>query len=218
MATLACLLAGTPSALQHVSRTPAQLSRRTALVGAGAAVAGLPHLAIADDKADKQYRLPADKLAAIITKDLEERQFLVTGALTRSIYDESCIFQDEIDTYSLDKWMCATTAATPRGPPARQTLTGGRTTSLHSKGTNALFVGEKSRVKLASPVVATADEVRFRFDEATRSAHHRHLPRAKSSLMPSRRRRLARPCGRAGTERRAGRCCAFGSRSSRRCR
>ena len=40
-----------------------------------------------------------------LTKDLEEGQFLVTGALTRSIYDESCTFKDEIDTYTLDKWM-----------------------------------------------------------------------------------------------------------------
>ncbi len=84
---------------------PVQLGRRAALLGAGATVAGLPQLAIAGSKADKQYRLPPDKLAAIVTKDLEEGQFLVTGALTRSIYDESCTFKDEIDTYTLDKWM-----------------------------------------------------------------------------------------------------------------
>ena len=84
---------------------PVQLGRRAALFGAGATVAGLPRFAIADDKADKQYRLPPDRLAAIVTKDLEEGQFLVTGALTRSIYDESCTFKDEIDTYTLDKWM-----------------------------------------------------------------------------------------------------------------
>jgi len=35
-------------------------------------------------------------------------QFMVTGDLTRGLYDEGCTFTDEIDTYSLDKWIQGT--------------------------------------------------------------------------------------------------------------
>ena len=56
----------------------------------------------------------------------------------RSIYSEACTFKDEIDTYTLPKWI---------------------------KGTNALFVGSKSSVKLVGDVKIAADELRFRFDE-----------------------------------------------------
>ena len=40
--------------------------------------------------------------------DIKENQFMVTGTLTRSLYDESCTFTDEIDTYTLDKWIQGT--------------------------------------------------------------------------------------------------------------
>ena len=60
----------------------------------------------------------------------------------------------------------------PRPPPASDPpvavfdgCLGTRASPVRSKGTSALFVGEKSRVKLEGPVVATTDEVRFRFDE-----------------------------------------------------
>jgi hypothetical protein len=33
---------------------------------------------------------------------------MVTGDLTRGLYDEGCTFTDEIDTYSLDKWIQGT--------------------------------------------------------------------------------------------------------------
>ena len=71
---------------------------------------------------------------------------------------------------------------------------GARASPVRSKGTSALFVGEKSRVKLDGPVVATADEVRFRFDEvrcSTRGATHRGeltQPRASDGSWMARRR------------------------------
>eukprot|EP00751_Fragilariopsis_kerguelensis_P045127 CAMPEP_0170997558 /NCGR_PEP_ID=MMETSP0736-20130129/12932_1 /TAXON_ID=186038 /ORGANISM="Fragilariopsis kerguelensis, Strain L26-C5" /LENGTH=115 /DNA_ID=CAMNT_0011424273 /DNA_START=101 /DNA_END=446 /DNA_ORIENTATION=- len=52
----------------------------------------------------KQLNLSNDDIMKIIQKDMTENQFLVNGQLTRSIYDESSTFQDEIDTYQLDKW------------------------------------------------------------------------------------------------------------------
>ena len=47
-------------------------------------------------------------MAAAVKADIVERQFLVTGALTRELYDEACLFKDEIDTYTLDKWVVGT--------------------------------------------------------------------------------------------------------------
>ena len=76
--------------------------------------------------------------SAVVAADVTERQFLVNGQLTRSVYDESCTFQDEIDTYTLDKWI---------------------------SGTQKLFVGDKSKVEIVGPVEADAKEVRFRFSE-----------------------------------------------------
>ena len=52
--------------------------------------------------------------------------------------DESATFTDEIDTYTLDKWI---------------------------KGTSALFVEKDSHVDLVGDVVADDKEVRFRFSE-----------------------------------------------------
>jgi len=56
----------------------------------------------------KQLNLSNDDIMKIIQKDMTENQFLVNGQLTRSIYDESSTFQDEIDTYQLDKWIDGT--------------------------------------------------------------------------------------------------------------
>ena len=90
-------------------------------------------------RADLEAREEQFKAQQMATKkDLEEKQFLVTGALTRSIYDESCIFQDEIDTYELDKFI---------------------------KGTSKLFVADRSHVDLTSPVTATSESVEFKFKE-----------------------------------------------------
>lgn len=113
------------------------LDRRRVLVGA-VSLSGLHtvHAVAAENAPSQKLRnLPASELAKIVAEDITERQFLVNGMLTRSIYDESCTFQDEyvarialnlavwfrmlfskyplnglcrIDTYALDKWIVGT--------------------------------------------------------------------------------------------------------------
>jgi hypothetical protein len=61
------------------------------------------------------------ELIQIITDDIVQRQFLVTGDITKSIYLPSATFTDEIDTYTMDQWM---------------------------KGTQKLFVARQSHVQL----------------------------------------------------------------------
>lgn len=46
---------------------------------------------------EKQLNLSDEELKKIITADMVERSFLVSADLTRSVYDESSIFTDEID-------------------------------------------------------------------------------------------------------------------------
>jgi hypothetical protein len=77
-------------------------------------------------------------LKAIVKADMVDRQFLVTGNLTPSIYKKTATFTDEIDTYQMDQWM---------------------------KGTQKLFVGEKSDVRLVGDVEVSPDKIEFRFDE-----------------------------------------------------
>mmetsp|Transcript_17593 Transcript_17593/g.40387 ORF Transcript_17593/g.40387 Transcript_17593/m.40387 type:complete len:274 (+) Transcript_17593:175-996(+) len=104
--------------------------------------AGVPP-AIASDEANeaKQINLSdEDILKVVIDQDLLANQFLVSGKITRSIYDENCIFKDEIDTYTLDKWV---------------------------KGTSQLFDPARSKVVLV-PGTATArgdNTLEFRFVE-----------------------------------------------------
>ena len=62
-----------------------------------------------------------DLLDAIVATDLVANQFLVSGKLTRAFYDETALFADEIDTYTLDQWI---------------------------KGTSRLFDASRSRVEL----------------------------------------------------------------------
>ena len=98
-----------------------------------------PAAARADsDLQPKLRNLPAAKLAEIVRDDLVQRQFLATGDFTRAIYDEGALFTDEIDTYTLPKFI---------------------------KGTSALFVPSRSKVFLVGDVMADANEVSFRFDE-----------------------------------------------------
>lgn len=59
-----------------------------------------------------------------IKDDVIQRQFLVTGNISRELYDETAIFVDEIDTYTMDKWV---------------------------KGTSKLFSSADSRVVLTTP-------------------------------------------------------------------
>lgn len=95
--------------------------------------------AAADEALAKRRGLSASDIAAVVEEDITARQFLVSGRLTRSIYDEACTFTDAIDKYTLDKWI---------------------------KGTGALFLAEKSHVDIVpGTLTATTTEVRFRFDE-----------------------------------------------------
>ena len=126
---------------------PPSPARRAALgraaIASAAAVATtttatVPTPAIADEMYPKRKNLSPAEMAAAVKKDIVDNQFLVTGQLTRDIYDESATFTDAIDTYTLDKWM---------------------------KGTAALFVGPLSHVDLVGNIEANDKEVKFRFDE-----------------------------------------------------
>uniref|UniRef100_A0A7S3LDB9 SnoaL-like domain-containing protein n=1 Tax=Amphora coffeiformis TaxID=265554 RepID=A0A7S3LDB9_9STRA len=77
------------------------------------------------------------ELKEIVKQDLLQRQFLVTGNLTPHIYKPTATFTDEVYTYKMDDWM---------------------------KGTNRLFVGEKSDIRLIGDVDVSAEKIQFRFD------------------------------------------------------
>jgi len=87
---------------------------------------------------EKLTNLSNDQIAKIVMSDMVDKSFLVTALISREIYDESATFTDEIDTYTLDKWV---------------------------KGTQRLFVSEGSNVQLEGDVNATDLEVTFRFKE-----------------------------------------------------
>ena len=107
--------------------TPTQVGRRQVLLGGAAAALLRPARSVAGEAAvaEKLRNLPAAKLAEIVTADLVERQFLATADFTREVYDEAALFTDEIDTYTLPKFI---------------------------KGTSALFVKERSVVRLVGAV------------------------------------------------------------------
>lgn len=87
---------------------------------------------------EKQLNLSNDDLKQIILSDILDKSFLVSADITRSVYDESATFTDEIDVYTMDKWI---------------------------KGTKSLFIPSGSRVSLVGDVNVSASEVSFRFDE-----------------------------------------------------
>jgi hypothetical protein len=78
------------------------------------------------------------QLKDIIESDIVDRQFLATGQLTRNIYSDTAMFTDEIDTYGIDQWI---------------------------QGTQRLFVGAGSSVRLVGPVDVSDSDITFRFDE-----------------------------------------------------
>ena len=86
----------------------------------------------------KRTNLSDDELKDIVRADVVQRQFLTNGKLTRSIYDETATFTDEIDTYTMDKWIV---------------------------GTQRLFVGDKSHVNLVGDIDINKERIEFRFDE-----------------------------------------------------
>ena len=118
-----------------------QNSRRSFLSATAAASSLLPLRSSADTSAvqsDKQLNLSNEELKKIVLSDIVDKSFLVSADITRSIYDESATFTDEIDVYTMDKWV---------------------------KGTKALFIASGSRVSLVGDVDVSASEVSFRFDE-----------------------------------------------------
>jgi len=104
----------------------------------GPASGGLAGKVLAEEGDKKMTGLSNEELAKKVTFDVKDRQFMVTGDLTRSLYDESCTFTDEIDTYTLDKWI---------------------------DGTSKLFRNDYSKMELDGPVAVTESEVKFRFKE-----------------------------------------------------
>lgn len=93
-----------------------------------------------DDLQDKkQVGIRNDELAEIIQRDVQENQFMVRADLTRSVYDESATFIDEIDTYQMDAWI---------------------------RGTKRLFVADKSQVEIVPDTLQVTDqEATFNFTE-----------------------------------------------------
>ena len=89
---------------------------------------------------NRPFRLSEDELLSIVRDDIVQRQFLVTGNITRSIYDPAATFTDEIDTYEMDQWMI---------------------------GTQRLFVGDRSQVRLVNDKVTLTSPttIEFLFDE-----------------------------------------------------
>ena len=86
---------------------------------------------------EKLTNLSNEDLKSIIESDLKN-DFLVSADITRAVYDESATFTDEIDTYTMDKWI---------------------------KGTKALFVAEKSKLDIVGDISVDSEKVEFRFRE-----------------------------------------------------
>ena len=90
------------------------------------------------DSSKKLTNLNPTDISSIVRDDVEKRQALITADFTRSIYQDNCQFQDEIDVYDIDAYI---------------------------KGTKALFNPSKSHVDLIGDVTATDKEVTFKFSE-----------------------------------------------------
>ena len=151
------------------------LARREALVhlvaGSSAAslLSALPAAATDAAISPKLKNLPPAELAKLVRADIEQKQFLVSGQLTREIYDESATFTDAIDT-------CALAASHLERSMARNAVSL-RLTRLPAvarvadtldkwiKGTGALFVADQSHVDIVGEVESNDREVRFRFTE-----------------------------------------------------
>jgi len=130
-------------AFAQFSNHPDAASRRqfmiTTLAPLSVVASGSPSVKVWASEA-KRRNLPAEEMAAIVREDLEKRQFLATADFTPEIYDQSCTFTDEIDSYTYEKFV---------------------------KGTKALFVGSESNVRLVGDVQVLdgGKRLQFRFDE-----------------------------------------------------
>jgi hypothetical protein len=93
---------------------------------------------IIDDNKIK-LNLSDAEVREIVRNDLINRQFLVTGQLTPTIYAPEATFTDEIDTYTMTQWQ---------------------------QGTAKLFVGDQSSVRLVNNQINVSPaQIDFRFDE-----------------------------------------------------
>lgn len=119
------------------STNPIRDSRRSFL-SASAATASLLPLQSAYGASEKRINISDSDLKQIILSDVVDKSFLVTADITRAVYDESATFTDEIDVYTMDKWI---------------------------KGTKSLFIPSGSRVTLVGDVNVSPSEVTFQFDE-----------------------------------------------------
>jgi len=108
-----------------------------ALLASTAALVATPS-AQAQEKETSTMILSNSEIQKAVKADVLDRQFLVTGNLTPSIYRPTATFTDEIDTYGMDQWQ---------------------------KGTARLFVGDRSEVRLVGDVEVSPQQVEFRFDE-----------------------------------------------------
>lgn len=117
---------------------PLKSSRRSFLSVTAASASLLPIPRRTNAAPDKLTNLSDNELKQIILSDIVDKSFLVTADITRSVYDESATFTDEIDEYTMDKWI---------------------------KGTKSLFIPSGSRVSLVGDVDVSQAEVSFRFDE-----------------------------------------------------
>ena len=108
------------------------------VAGGGALVAVTTMDQVPAAMAVDRLNISDEQLKQIVKDDILKRQFLVTGNLTPEIYKPTATFTDEIDTYKMDQWM---------------------------KGTQKLFVGEKSDVRLVGDVgkIVTFEEDHFSY-------------------------------------------------------
>jgi len=127
-----------------LSLDPRPLTRKelfkTTLTGLGVACTINTGLVIPTTPAvaSEVEKISDEVIKKTVESDILERQFLVTGNLSPEIYRSTASFTDEIDTYKMDQWM---------------------------KGTQKLFVGEKSEIRLVGEVQVSKEQVEFRFDE-----------------------------------------------------
>lgn len=131
--------------LASVSPAPAAILSRSeffsSFVFAGTAAIGISSSTYPVNAASlkpKLTNISEEEIKRIVLEDIVERSFLASADLTREIYDEECVFVDEIDSYTLEKWI---------------------------KGTKSLFIPGGSRVSLVGDVAVSPETVEFRFDE-----------------------------------------------------
>jgi len=115
---------------------------QTTLVNAGFTLAGFASKVGAEQTARSEDKklidISDEEFKSKLREDVVKNQFMVTGALTRSLYDEKCTFTDEIDTYTLEKWM---------------------------DGTAKLFQNDYSKMELDGDIQVNKDGATFKFKE-----------------------------------------------------